>query len=62
MKLLEFTFANKKISLIAQNIQAVAEAEGSNGKANIYMVGSEEAFRVDETYREVQMMIINCDL
>lgn len=67
MKFISCTFNGNDISIIVKNIQAVVKASGDrDGKANIVMIRSceetDDHFQVDQTYREVLMMISNLDL
>ncbi len=67
MQFIEFTIGKQRISIVASHIQAIKEAAPEhNGKTLVILPRlndeTEEYFIVDETYREAQMMIINCEL
>ncbi len=67
MKFIACTFNGNNISIIARNIQAIVEGTGDRkGKANVVMARlsdeTDDDFQVDQTYREVLMMVANIEL
>ncbi len=67
MKFIICTFNGSELSIVVRNIQAIKEATGERkGKANIIMArmsdDCDDTFHVDQTYREVQMMLTNIEL
>ena len=67
MRLILFTVLGKETAIVANSIQAVQEGSGERqGKADILLARLsnevDDVIHTDQTFREAQMMLINCDL